>query len=459
MTVIEQATPLPHQTECIDLVGEFGGRAIIADEMGLGKTLTSLWSAQRYGWWPTLVVCPASLKYNWEHEALTHLGIRASVCEGRTPPTWSQMDGARPDLTIINYDIIRDWAPYLARQGFRLLILDECQNLNNPEAKRSKAVSELARGIPHLLAMSGTPIENRPIEFFSVLSMLWPDEFDSLWSFAQEYCRPRFRPWGWDFGGASNANELHQRLQTLGMIRRKKKAILTELPDKVYRIRSMPLSDPDQYILARDDFESWLKQNMAHKLRSASRAKSLTQVGYLLTLAAKLKMRAAVDDINRSLHQTNDKIVLFAVHRKAIDLLRRRVEGKSVVVDGSVKGRRRQTAVNQFQKDPETRVFIGNIKAAGVGLTLTASSDVRFLEFWYNPASHEQAADRVHRIGQTEIAEISYYVGEGTIEMELCKILQKKQQTVTSILDGGTAVNGFNLHDELMYALQGRLKL
>lgn len=454
---VKPARPHEYQKEGVLDMEDFGGRALLADEMGLGKTLQALWllRRQRVGQtFPALVVCPAAMKYTWEHEAAVHVNLRAQVLEGTdVPRKWLDTP---PRLTIINYDILRHWLPRLKEVGFQAIVFDECQFLQNPRSKRSKAARALVKGVPHLLALSGTPLTNRPAELWAVLNMLRPDLWPSFFTFAQEFCEPRRKPWGWEYKGASNLPRLHTQLRRHVMVRRLKADVLGELPDKVRRVVPMAMSDPDEYREARDDFRTWLKKNYRHRHDSAIRAESLTQIGYLLRLAARLKCRDVVRWANDFLEEEQgEKLVLFGVHRKMLDVLERRVHAKAVRVDGQVTGRRRQAAVDQFQKDPATRLFVGNIKAAGVGLTLTASANLAFTEMFWVPAAHTQAEDRIHRVTQKRATWINYLVAGGTIEERLCRIVQDKQETVSGTLDRGR-VNGSSLsvYDQLMEALR-----
>jgi SWI/SNF-related matrix-associated actin-dependent regulator 1 of chromatin subfamily A len=450
------ATPLGYQEEGVELMQQFNGRSLLADEMGLGKTLQSLWVLQRNPlWWPALIVCPASVKYNWEFEASHHCGMRAAICEGRTPPTYNRHDLSDvPAITIINYDLLDDWEEYLKKLKFKTIVGDESQYLQSRTSKRTKAFKRLAKGCEHVLMLSGTPLMNKPADLFPTLNILWPEEYNSFWSYAQEYCDPKWKPWGWNYNGASNLDRLHTDLKQRGMIRRLKKDVLKDLPGITRRVMPIPMSDDAEYRKASTDFMSWLQINHAHKMRAASRAEKLMQVGYLLRLAAKLKIRSAVEWANTFLKETDEKLVLFAHHQKAIECLKRRVNAKSVVIDGSVTSRHRQLAVEQFQKDPKTRVCIGNIRAAGVGITLTAASTLAFVELYWNPAAILQAEARIDRIGQKNTSWIWYLVAGGTIEERLCRILQDKQEVISSVLDGGPLPTDLNIYEELLTELE-----
>jgi SWI/SNF-related matrix-associated actin-dependent regulator 1 of chromatin subfamily A len=191
-----------------------------------------------------------------------------------------------------------------------------------------------------------------------------------------------------------------------------------------------------EYEEARDNFIGWLLRLDSEKAQRAMRAESMTRLGYLLRLAAKLKLPYVVEWCQQFLDQTGEKLVVFGVHHEVLGELRQSLKAKSVLIDGSVTGSRRQQLVDQFQQDSKTRLFLGNLRAAGVGLTLTAASTVAFAELSYRPADLLQAEDRVHRIGQVNPVAEYYLVAHGTIEEKLCRVLQKKLEVISSIIDG-----------------------
>lgn len=453
-----RAKPMPFQKEGVRAIERHNGNFLLGDDQGLGKTLQALWTVKRNpDWGPFLVVCPASVKYNWKYEASRHVGIHAMVCEGTTPPVYNRWSNEiHPDFIIINYEVLRYWIPYLEKVGIKSIILDEVQWISNRNSKRAEATRSMSRGVERVLAMSGTPLQNNPAELFSVLNILWPDEYNSFWSYAQKYCSPRWTRFGWDYTGASNTDLLHQDLKQRGFLRRLKEDELN-LPPKKMKMVPVDLTDYREYIHAKNDFINWLKHHDAAKVRKAMKAESVQRVGYLMRLIAKLKLRACVEKIDKFLKNTDEKMVVMGVHQKALRVLEKRLPYKSVTIDGSVTGQMRYDLVDQFQHDPETRLFIGNIKAAGTGITLTSARTLSFVEYWWNPMLHAQASDRVHRIGQTRLVNILHFTARGTMEVDVCKILQSRQQVVRSVLDGDDTDNDFNIYEELLNVLQEKL--
>jgi SWI/SNF-related matrix-associated actin-dependent regulator 1 of chromatin subfamily A len=371
------------------------------------------------------------------------------VLEGTKPPK-GRLVSSIPPIVILNYDILKHWLPWLKKLKPKMVVLDEVQNISNPSAKRSKAAKQLCRGVPRVLALSGTPILTRPIELFHPLSILCPDQFNSRWKFIHRYCGPRLTPWGWEFKGASHTNELHQLLVDSCLVRRRKVDVLKDLPKKSRIVVPLPLSNTSEYARAEADFVRWLHGIDPDKAKRAAKAEGMTKVGYLLQLAAELKLTYVHEWIQNFLADSDEKLVVFAIHRKVLDELQSNCKFKSSRIDGSTTHRGRQVIVNQFQTDNTVRVLFGNIKAAGVGITLTAAHTVATVEMAWRPGDHDQADDRCYRIGTTEEVNCYYLVAKGTVEEKLCRICQKKQGTVSSILDGGPMPEDTDIYDQLL---------
>ena len=451
----ELLKPFPFQSECLDEIDAFSGRSLIAMPMGSGKTPLTLWWLKRNPQsLPAVVICPASVKYHWQHQALVVLGFRSSVLESRNPSRNGE-GLTRSELMIINYDILQYWEEWIRKQKPKTIVIDECQFTQSSKSIRTKTVKRLCRGVPNVLALSGTPLVNRPIELFPTLSILRPKEFRNRWTFGHEFCGPKWTPWGIQFKGANNSKRLHELLASTCMIRRKKEDILKDLPPKMRHVIPVPLRDPKEYQKASEDFLNWLKEKDPAKAVRASKAQTLVKMGYMLRLAARLKLKYVVEWINQFLHDSDEKLVVFAVHRKMIEALQRRCSGRSVVVDGSVTGRKRRQAIRQFQNDKRTRLLIGNIKAVGTGtdgLQRVCSTAV-FAELTWTPGAHVQAEDRIHRIGTTDKARIFYLVAHSTIEEKLCQIIQDKQEVLSAVLDGEGEGESLSVFDELILQL------
>lgn len=452
-------TPLPHQAAAIAQIDAFHGRVLLAWDMGLGKTFQTLWWLRHKAphAFPALIVCPPSVKYNWEYECQKFIGIRPYVCEGRNAPFFNRcgFGSFTPQISIINYDILKDWTGYFSEMGIRTIVFDECQNIKDPSNKRTKAALELGPQATFRFGLSGTPILNWPIEIWPTLKILWPEEFEDYWDYATRYCVPKWNPRAnrWECKGAVNTDLLRERLLRCGMLRLRKEDVLKDLPPLIQRVIPCDITDRDEYRKASTDFLGWLRERAAHKVLAASRAAGMTRLGYLLRLTGRLKFKAVVDWANRFLEETDEKLTLFAIHHKAIEALQRRVKAKHVTITGDVSAKERTRLVRQFQEDPSTRVFLGN-QAAYAGITLTAASESAVVELPWRPGDLGQISGRSHRIGQTKKVFLNYLVAGGTIEEDICELLQRKQDTISSILDGTSGE--LDLYDELMGLLEKR---
>ena len=428
---------------------ERNGRAIIGDEMGLGKSLQAVtWLALHPEARPAIILCPASVKYHWQRELWNHARITSVVLSSQK----AARQDIHEDVVIINYDILRHWQDVLKTTGPKAIVIDELQRIKNRGAKRSRSSTALGAGVPHIIALSGTPIISRPVEFFPTLQLVEPLEYKSFWQYAFAYCGPKrgFRGRGWDFGGASNTTELHRRVSKL-MIRRMKLDVLKDLPAKTRSVIPADIDNRAEYQRAKHDFIAWLaaKRGSSAALR-ASRAEAVVRLGALKHLAAEGKVAAAVAFIKEWLEDTNQKLVVFAIHHTIIDRL---VEAfpAAAVLTGRTAAADRTRAIDRFQTDPACRLFFGNIQAAGEGITLHAAADMLVLELGWTPAEHAQAEDRIHRIGQTaERVHIRYLLARDTIEEAVLELINKKREVVGRVVDGEVAAVPMIIMDSLL---------
>jgi SWI/SNF-related matrix-associated actin-dependent regulator 1 of chromatin subfamily A len=453
----DRLDPFPFQWEGVEMMeGKYRGRVLLSDEMGLGKTLQVLLYLERNpDAFPVVVVCPASVKYVWQRFAKDELGIDAYVCETMSPPPHGLIP--KSSIYIINYDILDAWLDYLIDVRANCVVIDECHYIANETAIRSEAVYALCRGVRDVIGVSGTPLNNRPKELWPIISILRPDVFRHKTLYLHEYCLGRTRRGKQLYDGARNTDRLHDMLKKHCMIRRTKKDVAKQLPDKVRQVIPIKLSAEawDEYHEADTNFLQWLGTISPTRATAAQKAEAVTKTAYLRFLAAKLKMRQTKEWIRDFLTQSNGKLVVFAIHRKAIESLRRDFDDIAVSLYGDTSKTDRKAAEQRFQNDKQVRLFIGNIHAAGTGLTLTAAQDLLFAELSWRPADHTQAEDRIHRLSQVGTAFIRYAIAMGTIEEYLAELIQRKQKILSRILDG-QAVNDFNLHDELLAHMRER---
>lgn len=390
-------------------------RAILADDMGLGKTVQIVVAlAESADRLPALVICPASLKLNWKRELMKWVNIDSCIVSGSD---WSHL---WEKVVIINYDIVAKHRRNILSTKFKTIICDESHYIKNPKTKRSAVVSEIVNVSKYFYAISGTPIENRPLEFFTTLNAVDKFVFGNSWRYKMRYCGAKHNGFGWDFGGASNTEELHKILDGKYMLRRKKCDVLKELPDKQRFLVPIDIDKTSEYFSI---LESPNNSIAIEKLQSLKRE------------AARAKLDQAIDWISQQIDGGN-KIVCFAIHHDITDKICERFRDICVRFDGRDSQKERDKSVDRFQNDTSCRLFVGNIKAAGVGITLTVSSNVVFVECDWVPGVNIQAEDRVHRIGQKEPVTCWYLVADGTIEEDIFETLNSKKMVLDAVLDG-----------------------
>lgn len=426
--------PFPYQYSGISFIEQHNGRALIADEMGLGKTLQALaWCQMHRNKIPVLIVTPASLKLNWVNELTLWLpNPKYEILSGKKP--WKPT----ADFIIINYDILPAWVETIKDLNVQILILDEVHYTKSNKAKRTKAVKKIGKNIPHIIALSGTPIVNRPIEAFNAINLINPEIFPSFIDYTRRYCNAKYNGYGWDYNGASNTQELHEILSGTLMIRRLKKDVLKDLPEKLYSFVPLELTQEGKadYKMAEDMFINYLSENYgAERAMKALSAEVLVQYGELKKLAVKGCLKESIAWI-RDFLDIDGKLVVFAIHKFVIEELMKEFGNVAVKIDGSVSMENRQKAIEKFQNDDSCRLFVGNIQSAGVGITLTASSNVAFLELPWTPGELKQAIDRVHRIGQKNCVNVHYLFAINTIMDKIARLIDQKQKIIDSVLDG-----------------------
>lgn len=411
----------PYQREGAIAIHENNGRTLLGDEMGLGKTIQAIsFLATKKDSLPAIVVCPASLKINWQREIKKWTGMNSQIISGKKEQEFTE------DIIIINYDIIEAHVPFIS--DFQTLIIDECHMVKNSKAKRTKAIKKLQKDMKYFIAISGTPITSRPIEFFNVLNWLRPDIFNSFWHYGQRYCGMTHNGFGYDFKGATNTKELHEILTKEGvMIRRLKSDVLTDLPPKIRTVIPILNNRLKEY----QDYESQIMDD----IESGKIAALIAKFEMLKQKAVEIKMKEVIEWITNFL-ESDEKLVVFATHHETIDTLMKAFPEISVKLDGRDSKEQRQISIDEFQNNSDIKLFIGNIKAAGVGITLTAASNVAFVELGWTPGEHDQSEDRCHRIGQTDSVTAWYLIASGTIEEDIAELLDEKRKVLTAVLDG-----------------------
>lgn len=449
-------------------------RVLIADQPGLGKTIQAIGTVHHLKSRRVAVVCPAAVKYNWQREFhMTVAGKRVTVIDGKKALTLPEYRNT--DVVVINYDILGAHLIALVEE-FRpdAVIIDESHYIKNKKADRTANVLALMKndqptGVPVRLLLSGTPVLNKPLDLMSqleALDRLKDVAFDPRgrwspnWYFLQTYCGAEETGHGWDFSGASNTTELHDRLISTCMIRREKMKVLKELPPKTTSLIEVDLTNRAEYDRAEKGLIQFLAgaavedpafrasiagldeegrrkarlQRFEDTVTTAKKAEMLVRFNALRQLAMKGKLKAikawATDFL-----ESGEKLVTMAWHREAVLALAQEFDAPTIM--GGVSGLKKQAAVDAFQSPTGPNVIACNMIAAGEGITLTASSNTLFCELGWNPGKMEQAEDRIHRIGQkAEAVNIHYMLARRSIDTIFWNLIRTKKYVVDAVTDG-----------------------
>lgn len=475
----------PFQKDGVKIMLRNKGNILLGDEMGLGKTPQAAsylrWGKNTY---PALVVCPASLKENWRKEIKTWAGKDSYVIEGRKTEKFSKEFLDKYPVLIINYDILGQdnkddkeyigkikqkikslesrekkckddiqkqsikrkiqmykgikrnfkikvdgWCDELVKINFNTIIGDEIQYISGADTIRTRATNQICFALSEAkkIFISGTPYENKTVQFYNCLHILDPDTFSNEYKFKMRYCDPVKDFWGWKFEGLSNSEELHKLISRF-MIRRLKKDVLKDLPPKVRSVIPMKISAADRKIY--DDCDRELELAILNGEKNAlSKLEALKQASFQ---AKKNSMIQWVKDYL----EVNEKLVVFIWHKEACDLLEKEFGKISVSVTGKTPPKMRDKMKEEFQTNPKIRLFIGQIKSAGVGLTLTKSRAVAFFEFGNTAPGMEQAEDRIHRIGQEADSVLAYYLTmEDSIDEQQMIVLNKRNKDLKKVIN------------------------
>jgi len=409
---------------------------ILADEQGLGKTLQVI-EFLRVCSIPVnrkfIIIPPATLKINWSREIarFDRAGIfKVKILRGRK----AIIDDPKTNVVIVNYDllssgIIKD---QLMNFDAQVIVADEAHLIKNADALRTKAVYNIAEKALKFITVSGTPIPNRPIEIFGLLKKFSPETlgvYADKRRFEFKFCAGHESKWGFDNSGASNTEELGERLRATCMIRRLKKDVLKDFKHKL---------PPSIIVFEADKTTAKLvKREQELAAEFLKKNKEIPQIGEIAELRQQLalkKLPLAFQFIDEILLEKN-KVVLFAHHSIIIDALKEHFAAwKPVIIRGGMTDTAKQKAVDSFQNDKSCSIFIGQIQAAGVGITLTAASRIVFVESSWSPGDIDQCIDRCDRIGQTESVRADFLTIEDSLEEHMLKVAFDKAYNINKIM-------------------------
>lgn len=437
-------TPYPYQEEGIRKGLEWK-RLFIGDEPGLGKTLQSIGIIDTAGAYPALVICPSSLKINWQREVEKFTDKKALVLDNYNRTTWPYLLQMKMfHVAIVNYESLRKYFVWDIKGGksfrlkdvvfcpqitaFKSVIIDESHRAKDPSAQQTKFVKGICTGKEYIILLSGTPVVNHPGDLVAQLSIMDRlKEFGGKNAFLLNYASGEKE--------ASNLEELSKELYSRCLIRREKAKVLTQLPDKTRVDLYMDISNREEYDTAAQNLAQYLReyqQCTEHEIRRKMRIEALVRFMALRSIASKGKVAQAIDFVKVFLDGGN-KLILFCSLHEIVDEFKKAFP-KAVTVTGRDSAVMKQASVDAFQQREDVQLIICSIKAAGVGLTLTASSNVAFVELPWTYADCCQCEDRAHRIGQKDNVTCYYLLGRNTIDHKLYNIIQDKKTIANSIM-------------------------
>lgn len=442
--------PYPYQQEGI-AYGLEKKRLIIGDEPGLGKTLQSIGIVDTAGAYPCLVICPSSLKINWQREFEKFTDKKALVLDNATRTTWPYLlKMGMFHVAVVNYESLRKYFVWDIKGGksfrlkdvvfcpqirmFKSIIIDESHRVKDPSAQQTIFTKGLSVGKEWIILLSGTPVVNRPEDLVAQLSIMGRlQDFGGRVQFMADYCTD---PKDKEAEPAVPLSVLSRQLYANCMIRREKAKVLPQLPDKTRIDLYVDISNAPEYNLAAADLAAYLHEYTEctdWEIRRKMRMEALVRFMTLRQLATLGKIAQAVDFI-RTFLDSGKKLIVFCSLHEVVDALVKAFPGE-VTVTGRDSAVAKQSAVDAFQNNPETRLIVCSIKAAGVGLTLTASSNVAFVELAWTYADCCQCEDRAHRIGQKDNVTCYYLLGRGTIDQTIYALIHRKKSIAAEIMN------------------------
>ena len=435
--------PYPYQLKGIARGLELK-RFMNCDEPGLGKTLQSIATINLANAFPCLVICPSSLKINWQREWEKFTDKKAMVLTDKVRDTWTFFyQTGMHQVFIVNYESLKKYFVQRIKKAegwtlrdvefrnsinlFKSVIIDESHRCKSASTQQAKFCKGICTGKEWVIELTGTPLVNRPKDLIPQLAILnRMDDFGGYKPFVNRYCSGQRE--------ASNLKELNFNLWKYCMFRREKSLVLTDLPDKIRQVNTCEITNRKEYMDAERDLIMYLqkyKDADDEKIEKALRGEVMVRINILRQISARGKVRDVIEFV-KDFRENGKKIILFCSLHEVVDQLKRYFP-TAVSVTGRDSQDEKQRAVDSFQNNPKADIIICSIKAAGVGLTLTASSNVAFVEFPWTYADCCQCEDRAHRIGQKDSVTCYYFLGRRTIDEKVYRIIQEKKNIANAV--------------------------
>ena len=422
--------PLTHQKLAIEkLAGS--KRFILADDMGLGKTTSTIIAALETKVKKILIICPASLKINWQREIENYTDRSVYIAEGKLFST-------EHDFVIVNYDILKNFYDLkdkenslITKSNFELIVIDEAHYIQNGQAQRTKLVNSFVKSVDKLWLLTGTPMTSRPMNYYNLLFLIESPVAQNWMAYAIRYCQGyQFKAGNrkiWNVSGASNLEELRDR--TSRQVLRRLKTEVLDLPDKIISPIYLRLKSK-LYEGLMGEYYDWYKNK---KEESSSLTVQFSKLMKVRQVIAEEKINDTIE-LAQNIIDQDKKVIIFTNFTDTLQKIHSHFGKQSVYLDGSCTKPQRQYAVDQFQENDKIKVFVGNLRAAGVGITLTAGEAVIMNDLSFVPSDHDQAQDRAYRYGQKNSVSVYYPIFENTIEGVIYDMLSKKKNIIDTVM-------------------------
>jgi SNF2 family DNA or RNA helicase len=415
-------------------LSELGFGGILADEMGLGKTIQTIAFLLSEKSKRILIVCPTSLIYNWKEELHKFApSLKVLIVHG-TQRIETINNACDYDIILTTYGTLRLDINYYEDIIFDYCIIDEGQNIKNSSAQNTKVIKEIKAKTR--FALTGTPIENNLTELWSIFDFIMPGYLYSKEVFQEKFISR----------GEDNLESLKLLIKPF-VLRRTKKEVMSELPDKVEKklLIEMTPSQKTLYSNYIKRIKAKMKNNKDGKIKILSYLTKLRQICLDPSLiledynGGSGKLEAAVDIIKEHINGGN-KVLLFSQFTSALDKIGERLNDEEINffhLQGKTRPKDRIKLVKEFNSSEAVKVFLISLKAGGTGLNLTSANLVIHFDPWWNPAVEDQATDRAHRIGQEKEVEVIRLIAKGTIEEKIILLQEDKKELINDILTGG----------------------
>lgn len=440
--ILNGTTLWDYQVKGVQFLEQANARAILADQQGLGKTVQALalLKLHRKELLPAIIVAPTSVKLQWHHEILEKCGVEGFLTQ--VIASGKEMAAPGFDIYVVTYDLIKNENAFmLVRDNIKTVIIDECQRIKDHLSGRAKAVQKICKNVEHIIPMSGTPIKNHAGEYFTVLNLVAPRVFPHYTTFIEKDCDSYNNGWGYKVGGLRNPAAFHEKTQDF-ILRRTKDEVLPDLPKKTRKFFHCELDRKvnKAYAAALQELED---------LYYNDEDDAFTRNSNMLAIMTKMRMVTAigkvdqcVDYVDEYIDSCDRKLVIFAHHHAAIELLMSELNtllaekgmSPALYIHAGLDAQKRFDMVNLFRDGPN-RIMIASQLATGEGLNLQFCSDAIMFERQWNPANEEQSEDRFHRFGQINPVSCIYMIASETIDEYFTELIESKRAIASSTLD------------------------